>query len=184
VTAKGRCAAEINSVNEIVMTELLFSGLFNELNEAQTVALLTAMLLQEKADDAPPVIREEMVVPLKRLRETAERVRDMYRNCRMEDMGEDVVEAIKPALVELGYRWTEGATFAEVKQLTPIFEGSIVRCLRRVDELLQELTLAAAAMRSEQLVQKFTKCSTLIKRDIVFAASLYLSQDDDGTLTV
>ena len=74
----------------------------------------------------------------------------------------------------------QGASFAEVCKATSVFEGSIVRCLRRVDELLLQLSEAAKQMGSEELNKKFQQCSEHIRRDIVFAASLYINQEEDA----
>jgi ATP-dependent RNA helicase DOB1 len=46
--------------------------------------------------------------------------------------------------------------------------------MRRLEELLQEMTLAAKSMHDETLVEKFEKARVVLKRDIVFSASLYL----------
>jgi ATP-dependent RNA helicase DOB1 len=46
--------------------------------------------------------------------------------------------------------------------------------MRRLEELLRELTVAAKAIGNAELEAKFADGITKIKRDIVFAASLYL----------
>ena len=58
--------------------------------------------------------------------------------------------------------------------MTPVFEGSIIRVMRRLEELLRQMILAAKAIGNNELERKFGEASTAIKRDIVFAASLYL----------
>ena len=58
--------------------------------------------------------------------------------------------------------------------MTPVFEGSIIRVMRRLEELLRQMILAAKAIGNNELEKKFSEASTAIKRDIVFAASLYL----------
>ena len=55
-----------------------------------------------------------------------------------------------------------------------IFEGSVIRAMRRIEESLREMSAAAKAIGSADLEAKFAQAITLIKRDIVFAASLYL----------
>ena len=45
---------------------------------------------------------------------------------------------------------------------------------RRLDELLQQLKSASIALGNTELGTKFDECSNRIRRDIVFAASLYL----------
>ena len=68
----------------------------------------------------------------------------------------------------------QGAKFADICAMTTIFEGNIVRCLRRLDELLGELATACKVMGNGALEQRFVDGRTAMKRDIVFAASLYL----------
>ncbi len=48
--------------------------------------------------------------------------------------------AITPTLVA---GWLQGATFADVCKKTVMFEGSIIRAMRRLDELMQQLHNAA-----------------------------------------
>ena len=43
----------------------------------------------------------------------------------------------KLTMVDLTKAWCEGKTFAEICKMSVMFEGSIIRCLRRLDELLK-----------------------------------------------
>lgn len=52
--------------------------------------------------------------------------------------------------------------------------GSIIRCMRRLEEVLRQLCQAAKGIGNIELENKFSEAIKLIKRDIVFAASLYL----------
>lgn len=58
--------------------------------------------------------------------------------------------------------------------MTDIFEGSIIRTLRRLEEVLRQMCQAAKCIGNTDLENKFSEGIKLIKRDIVFAASLYL----------
>ena len=40
-------------------------------------------------------------------------------------------------MMEVTFAWCNGATFAEICKMTDTYEGSIIRCLRRIDELLK-----------------------------------------------
>ena len=53
--------------------------------------------------------------------------------------------------------------------------GNIIRTLRRIDELIKELTEAANFIGNANLVEKLNTASAMIRRGIVFAASLYLN---------
>lgn len=54
------------------------------------------------------------------------------------------------------------------------YEGSLVRIIRRLEELLRQMAEAGKVMGSEALQKKFDTALSLIARDVVSAASLYL----------
>ncbi len=58
--------------------------------------------------------------------------------------------------------------------MTDIFEGSLVRATRRLDELMGQLAAAAAAVGDMELAAKIREAGETIRRDIMFAASLYI----------
>ncbi len=58
--------------------------------------------------------------------------------------------------------------------MTDVYEGSLIRLFRRLEELLRQIAQAAKVMGSEELEQKFEIALTKVKRDIVAAQSLYL----------
>lgn len=59
-------------------------------------------------------------------------------------------------------------------KLTDVFEGSIVRVIRRLEELLRQLATAATAIGNSELKKLFEDGAAKIRRGVVFAASLYL----------
>jgi ATP-dependent RNA helicase DOB1 len=58
--------------------------------------------------------------------------------------------------------------------MTDVFEGSIVRALRRLEELLRQMSCASKAIGDENLEKKFAEAMNKMKRDIVFSNSLYI----------
>jgi len=76
--------------------------------------------------------------------------------------------------MEAVFAWCEGVKFVEVQKLTGSFEGTTIRTLRRLEELVRQITVAAKAIGDRDLETKFEEGSKLIKRDIVFCNSLYL----------
>ncbi|KAJ3609359.1 hypothetical protein NHX12_023882 [Muraenolepis orangiensis] len=63
--------------------------------------------------------------------------------------------------------------FAEIAQLTDVQEGTVVRCIQRLDEVLKEVRQAARIIGDSVLGSKMERASLAIRRDIVFTASLY-----------
>lgn len=78
-------------------------------------------------------------------------------------------------MVEVVYEWACGTEFKSICQLTLVPEGSIVRTIVRLDETCREFRNAARLMGDALLMEKMEKASAMIKRDVVFAGSLYLS---------
>lgn len=58
--------------------------------------------------------------------------------------------------------------------MTDVYEGSLIRLFRRLEELLRQMAQAGKVMGSDELSAKFEKALEKIKRDIVAAQSLYL----------
>lgn len=59
--------------------------------------------------------------------------------------------------------------------MTDVAEGSIVRCIVRLEEACKEIRSAARIIGDPQLFTKMERASSLIKRDVIFAASLYIN---------
>ena len=59
-------------------------------------------------------------------------------------------------------------------KMTDVYEGSLIRLFRRLEELLRQMAQAAKVMGSEDLEQKFEQSLLKVRRDIVAARSLYL----------
>jgi len=57
---------------------------------------------------------------------------------------------------------------------TQTLKGTFIRAVRRLAELLSQLVTAAKVIGNKSLEKKFALGIEKIKRDIVFAASLYL----------
>jgi antiviral helicase SKI2 len=72
------------------------------------------------------------------------------------------------------YEWARGTPFKDIITMTMVQEGSIVRCITRLDELCRDVRNAARALGNPSLYRKMEAASQCIKRDIVFAASLYV----------
>ena len=90
----------------------------------------------------------------------------------------DVLEYVgqfKKDMMPLVYAWVNGAKVADIcKMSKKLFEGTVIRVIRRLEELLRQLAQAAKFIGDTALEEKFTEAGTKIKRDIIFAASLYL----------
>jgi len=173
IELKGRVACEISSADELLLTEMIFNGVFNDLTVDQIVAILSCFVFQEKGDELPKLV-EELAGPLRQMQESARRIAKISEEAKMEIDVDEYIESFKPQMMDVVYSWSTGCTFADICKMTDVFEGSVIRCMRRLDELLRQMCQAAKAIGNTELENKFADGITKIKRDIVFAASLYL----------
>ncbi|XP_073824166.1 exosome RNA helicase Mtr4 [Musca autumnalis] len=170
---KGRVACELSSADELLMTEMIFNGVFNDLTTAQAVSLLSCFVCDEKSSENP-TSAEELSGPLRSMQELARRIAKISNECKLELDEESYVDKFKPFLMDVVLAWCKGTSFLNVCKMTDIFEGSIIRCMRRLEELLRQMCQAAKTIGNTDLENKFAEGIRLLKRDIVFAASLYL----------
>lgn len=112
--------------------------------------------------------------PLRLLQATARNVAKVYIDAKLPCDEEEYVKSFNPGLVDVTYGWAAGSKFVEICKLTDVFEGSIIRSIRRLEELLRQLAAAATAIGNAELKKLFEDGATKIRRGVVFAASLYL----------
>ncbi|PRP82873.1 hypothetical protein PROFUN_04736 [Planoprotostelium fungivorum] len=174
IETKGRVACEINAADELVITELIFGGTFNDLTVEQTVALLSCFSFGEKSDDVSNTLKEELKGPFRVLQNVALRVSKVEADSKIAVEPEEYVKKFTCSMMNATYAWAKGAKFSEVCTMTEVFEGSIIRSMRRLEELLRQLAAASKSIGNTALEAKFSEGIVKIKRDIVFAASLYL----------
>ncbi|XP_064407997.1 superkiller complex protein 2 isoform X2 [Latimeria chalumnae] len=171
VQLKGRVACEISNY-EMVITEMVFENVLTELRPEEIVALLSCMVFQQKTQ-VEPEINEILKKGIERICSVAERIALLQRECGLRESVEDYVDQFKFGLVEVVYEWARGLPFADIAKLTDVQEGIIVRCIQRLDETCRDVRNAARIIGDPVLYAKMEQASNLIKRDIVFAASLY-----------
>ncbi|KAJ3022834.1 Exosome RNA helicase MTR4 [Thoreauomyces humboldtii] len=174
IEMKGRVACEISAGDELLLTEMIFNGAFNELSVEQTVSLLSCFCFQEKANNTGAAMRDELAIPLRMMQESARRIVKVCIECKIMLDEEEYIQSFCPDLMDVTYAWCQGAKFSQICKMTDVFEGSIIRSVRRLEELLRELATAAKSIGNSDLENKFAEGVLKIKRDIVFAGSLYL----------
>uniref|UniRef100_A0A8B9G1F8 RNA helicase n=2 Tax=Amazona collaria TaxID=241587 RepID=A0A8B9G1F8_9PSIT len=121
-----------------------------------------------------PKLTEQLAGPLRQMQECAKRIAKVSAEAKLEIDEENYLNSFRPNLMDVVHTWANGANFAHICKMTDVFEGSIIRCMRRLEELLRQMCQAAKAIGNTELENKFAEGITKIKRDIVFAASLYL----------
>lgn len=176
VTLKGRAACEINSTqDELVATEAVFRGLLAGLSPEEAVALMSALVFQERSD-VEPTLPPGLAQARKDLADLVTQLADAQTARGLPIAADEYARMVlHPGLMEVVYEWARGTPFSVITGLTDVMEGSIVRSMVRLDQCCRELMDAARVMGDTALFQKMQAASAAIKRDVVFAASLYVA---------
>ncbi|KAL3902399.1 MAG: hypothetical protein SGILL_010838 [Bacillariaceae sp.] len=178
VAVKGRVACEVNTCEELIVTELVFEGVLNDLDPPEIVAALSSLVYQQKSadDEFDMEIPETLLNCCQQMKTIAMNLGNIQKEHGLDVDPIDYAEgSLKFGLVHVVYEWAIGVAFSDITQLTDAQEGSIVRCITRLDELCREVRNCARVVGNPTLYRKMEAASTAIKRDIVFAASLYVS---------
>ena len=176
VQLKGKVACEIHSADELVLTELVLENVLAEYEPEEIVALLSAFVFQEKTESVP-TLTPRLEKGTKEIIAIAEKVNNFQIQHQVIQSSEDSNDfASKPrfGLAEVVYEWAKGMSFNRITDLTDVMEGTIVRVINRLDETCREVKNAAKLVGDPTLHLKMQQAQDLIKRDVIFAASLYM----------
>jgi len=151
VELKGRVACEINSVNELILTELILDNTLGEFEPEEIVALLSAFVFEEKTDAEPQIsprleeVSSAAIVANEQGKELilriAARVNAIQEHHQVLVAGEGNDFEARPrfGLMEVVYEWARGMSFNRITDLTDVLEGTIVRVITRIDETCREV---------------------------------------------
>lgn len=170
VQLKGRVACEI-STHELMITELVFENALTELHPTEIAALMSCVVFEQKRASEPKLI-DTLIEGREKILGIARKINSLQRQYGIQT-AVDYEEEFKFNLMEVVFEWARGMPFSEITALTDVQEGIIVRCIQRLNETLRDVRNAARIIGDPVLYQKMEEASSMIKRDIVFAASLY-----------
>jgi ATP-dependent RNA helicase DOB1 len=173
LSSKGRFCCELSTADELVVTDMVFDGLFNDLSIEQAVALLSCFVHKEAMKDSPK-LPAQLQGPYDKLQNIARNVAKASSEAKLAIDEEEFLQSFNPGMMEVCFAWCGGARFIDVCGMTDIFEGSLIRNIRRLEELLRQLAAAALAIGNSELKDMFESGANKIRRGVVFAASLYL----------
>ncbi|KNC34874.1 hypothetical protein FF38_13680, partial [Lucilia cuprina] len=174
VELKGRVACEISSGDELLLTELIFNGTFSNLTPEQTAALLSCFVFDERVKEKNGGMHPDLKEPFKAVQSMAKEIAKVSAEAKLPVVEAEYVQQFQPEIMDVVYQWARGATFAQLCKMTDVFEGSLIRIFRRLEELLRQMSSAANTIGNEELAAKMDKALELIQRDLVSATSLYL----------
>lgn len=140
---KGKVACRISAADELITTELLFSGAFQDIDPFQLAALCSCLVYTDAKSESKITKETKLSEPFQKLQQIADKVATVMIESKIPLEREEYVKKFNPDLMEIVYKWCQGAKFKDICEMaTDIFEGTIIRSFRRLDELLAQVAEA------------------------------------------
>ncbi|KAJ9467728.1 Antiviral helicase SKI2 [Diplonema papillatum] len=172
---KGKCAKCITNMDAVIATELMFEGFFDDLDPQTTAAMLSCFVCSERSFDRDIELPRELKPHEKKMIDVVSKLWQV-QNWLQIGLQEYLLDVVNIGICEAVWEWAHGAPFTDIIETTKAREGSLIRDLTRLDGLYREFKMAARKLGDTDLAAKFDECSRLIRRDVVFSTSLYLTQ--------
>ena len=132
VQLKGRMACEITSCDEILMTEIVFNNVFADIDANNIIALCSCLVFDEKSED-PITNNLELMKAYETCKGIARNVAEVMVENKIPLDVEEYVQKLKPQLMDTVLHWLEGKRFHEIMNQCNLYEGSVVRVIRRLE---------------------------------------------------
>lgn len=154
--ARGHFAAQIYT-QELLISELYFSGFLHELDHDQLNALMVGIDYEPRKGEFAPKRLPFEIKPIKTIIRTL-----VYR------YGVDEKDArFHPSLANLAFRWSQGVNFEELmKDAENLQEGDIVQAFRRAIDIMRQIK-AACGGEDPVFAAKLRECMNRMDRDLI-----------------
>ena len=135
-TSKGITTSQVRSENELFVSEIIFSGILENLTPAQLAGVICAITTEDLRIDIPHLpISESVRKTLNLIKNIKRRLEKIQNKYLVEDPM--YINAYFSSLIEL---WVEGAEWETITEQVEMGEGDIVRAFKRVVDVLRQFT--------------------------------------------
>ena len=186
LTQKGQIICDISGADELLTAELLFNGFFKDLSLEEIGAAIYCCLSKEnqgKKEDESSTIKDKNVQKTIEkiydgVKKKVEYIGEILEECKILGKGEKdkYIESFNDYYMLPIYKWINGMSFSDlIKEFDKLYEGSLIRVIRRVEEFTKNFVVTAQHIGDTNLQKKLEEMGIKIKRGLPFTASLYLA---------
>lgn len=167
ITTKGRAAAELRTVNEVLAIELIFNNEFESFNSSEIMAVFSTMISEISIENY--IIEDSLqmkMVSIKKYHDSMNKICEKFSIKDLAPLNFSCAQAV--------YDWCQGEPLEAIIFKHNIPEGSFVRLILRLDECCREILNVTSVISNEDLECKINMAVTAMRRDIIFLPSLYI----------
>ncbi|XP_033109876.1 helicase SKI2W-like [Anneissia japonica] len=167
------------SHHEVILTEVIFEGILDDLEPEEIAAVLSCMVYHGK-QPSEYVISEKVDEVIENIKSIAERIARYELEYDSNNEVKDYDDQFKKCFADVVLEWASGHSFEEIIHLasenlagdTP--EGEIVHIMQQLIYTCREIRIACENIGKLEFAFKMKVASRMLKRDIVAVPSLYL----------
>ena len=126
VLIKGQVACELNSCDELVVTEMIFENFFTSLSPEECVSIISCLICKHKDEDEPK-IPDNLERAKGELIHLVDTLSTAQYAAGLDSLSLEYQRILKFGMMEVAYSWATGVPFNEICKITMIQEGNIVR---------------------------------------------------------
>jgi len=153
---RGEFAAQIY-IQELLISELYFSGYLHELDSDQLNAIMVGIDYEPRKNDFYPRQLPFEVKPIKSI------IRNLVYRYGVDESD----TRFHPFMSNLAYRWSQGISFPDLlKEAGSIQEGDIVQIFRRGIDIMRQIR-SACLTQDLSFAMKLKECMAKMDRDLI-----------------
>ncbi len=160
---RGKVAMQIYGY-EMQITQLLFAGCLEDLNEDYLNVLAMAIVHESKPDEAGKKLKDKSLTKiLLNASKEINRIQVIEERCKVDELTPSMNAKLSSAMLA----WSQGCEFDELQKYTNLSDGDLVRTFRSAIDLLRQTR--RASVDHPALRDKLLRCIMKINRDVVDA---------------
>ncbi|KAJ1613530.1 mRNA translation inhibitor SKI2 SFII helicase [Cryptosporidium canis] len=187
ITTKGRIACELLTSDELTLIDILLNGSLHKLNNIHEItSILSCFVFPEKMD--PSIINQRPSLPSAPLLTAHDEIiqihqqyEQLHYKYQINLDTEHFWSLCNDQFMLIAYKWSNHESLKDImefiqnSQNNNLHEGTIVRTILRLDELVRKLINSSKLIGDPILEEKLENIHKNISRDIIFMTSLYFN---------
>jgi superfamily II RNA helicase len=180
ITMKGRIVSEVNECNPLIISRIISSGILDDLDFHQIVAIFSIFVAdKEKSDET--IYISDMHIDNKEI-EVLKQI-----NCWLSELESSETQlqnnipfvfrsewSTSLTMYEAVREWCNGKTWFEIKNIFNSFEGNYIKNILRLCNLVRNILSIAKIMKNVKFINSLDGFQEKLIKDIVTTDSLYI----------
>ena len=174
VLEKGIIASQIHECNSLLLTEMLYRNVFDNLDEKEIVAILSIFIGKNSKDE---IVNNKISLPVSNSLSIIKEIINEFQETERE-VGYDVYNVnfweINQDYIEIAYKWVSNYNYKLLRQEYSLIEGKFIKNIIKLYNIVKNLIYLTEISGKMESKPKLEKIEELIIRKFVNTNSLFI----------